>query len=224
MPHRRPVEISELRDGTVTAVRAQKRDPDRVAIHIDGEFAFGLAAELAVRAGLRKGLALSAAEQTALLSDEQRARARGAALELISYRPRTEAEIRRRLQQRGFDAAVVEEAVARMRELGYLDDEAYVRTFVAERLRTRGHGPARLRADLLRRGASPVLIDSALAEFVTREDLHAAALRHATGRWKRLTREADPQKRRKKLYDFLVRRGYDFEMIREVLEVLEREG
>jgi regulatory protein len=224
MPPRRPVEISELRDGTVTAVRAQKRDPDRVAIHIDGEFAFGLAAELAVRAGLRKGLALSAAEQTALLSDEQHARARSAALELISYRPRTESEVRRRLQQRGFGVEVVEGAISRMRELGYLDDESYVRAFVAERLRTRGHGPARLRADLLRRGASPALIDSALEAFVTRDDLQSAALRHATGRWTRLSREADPQKRRKKLYDFLARRGFDFDMIREVLETLEAEG
>jgi regulatory protein len=63
MPASRPNEPPNLQDGVVTAVRAQKRDPERVAVFIDGEFAFGLAADIAIREGLRKGMEVSAAAQ-----------------------------------------------------------------------------------------------------------------------------------------------------------------
>lgn len=212
-----------LKAGTVSAVQVQRRDAERVSVFIDGEFAFGLALDVAIRHGLRKGMALSVPQQEALLADEGAARARQAALDLIAHRPRTETEVRRALARKGHAEHHAAAAVDRMRELRYLDDEAYARTFVTERSASRGHGPARLRADLLRKGVPPPIIDRAIASGVDAEALREAALEVARRRWARLAKEPDPQKRRKRLSDFLARRGYDFDLIREISVLLDGE-
>jgi regulatory protein len=223
MPATRPVDMPELRAGTVTALETQQNDPERVSVFIDGQYAFGLAWDLAVQAGLRKGQHLSQQQQQALLEEEQRLRARRVALDYIAYRARTAEEVRRKLARKGFPEDAVEAAVARMAGLGYLDDEAYARTYVRSKLSGRGYGPERLRADLRRRGVAPAVVEAALAEMVEPDDLRETALQQGRQRWQRLASEADPAKRRKKLSDFLARRGYGFDLIREVAEVLERE-
>lgn len=215
---------TDLRDGTVTALQAQQHDPDRVSVFIDGRFAFGLMVDLVVKAGLRKGLALTAREQEALLEQEEGLRARRTALDYIAHRARTETEVRRRLARKGFSEGATEGAVARMEELGYLDDAAYARAYVSERLSGRGHGPERLRADLRRRGVAPRYIEAALEDLVEPDDLRENALRHGRQRWERLASEPDPFRRKKKLSDFLARRGYGYDLIREVVEELEREA
>lgn len=213
----------DLRPGTITRLVRQQRDAERVSVFIDGAFAFGLALDLAVRAGLRKGQRLGVAEQQALLDEEERLRAKAVALDYIAYKARTEAEVRRKLARKGFPEHVAEEAVARMRELGYLDDADYARAYAKGRIGGRGHGPQRIRADLRKRGVAPKTIDAALDDLVERDDLRESALEHGRKRWQRLRREDDPCKRRKKLADFLARRGFDFDLIREVTEVLEAE-
>jgi len=218
------VETPDLRAGTVTAVQTQQRDAERVSVFVDGAFAFGLALEVAVRAGVRKGVLLSVAEQEALLAEEEAFRARRAALDLIAHRAQTEGEIRRKLARKGFSEAAAEGAVERMRDLGYLDDEAYARAYVRGKHAGSGHGPQRLRADLLRRGVKPATIDAALAEEVADDALLETALEHGRRRWLRLASEPDPRKRQKRLSDFLARRGYGYDVIREVLEAVAREG
>lgn len=213
----------DLRPGTITRLAQQKRDAERVSVFIDGAFAFGLALDLAVRAGLRKGQRLDVAEQQALLDEEERLRAKAVALDYIAYQARTEAEVMRKLARKGFPEHVAEEAVERMRELGYLDDVAYARAYAKGRLDGRGHGPQRIRADLRKRGVAPKTIDATLDDLVERDDLRDSAMEHGRKRWRRLQREDDPYKRRKKLADFLARRGFDFDLIREVTEALEAE-
>ena len=211
-----------LRDGTITRVARQQRDPERVSVFIDDAFAFGLALDLAVEAGLRKGRALTVDEQAALLAKEQVHRARAAALDYLSYGARTTAEVRRKLRDRGFDEAAVEDALAKMQDYGYLDDAAYARAFARGRFAGRGYGPQRLRADLLRRGVAREAVDAALDALTEAEDLGEAARRHGRQRWRALAREADVRKRKQKTMDFLVRRGFSFDLAREVADELAR--
>ncbi|MEO0858799.1 MAG: RecX family transcriptional regulator, partial [Bacteroidota bacterium] len=82
----------------------------------------------------------------------------------------------------------------------------------------------RIRTDLMKRGLDRRVIDAALEEFAEPDDLYEAALRHGQKRWDRLASEPDARKRRKKTYDFLLRRGYGFDTARRVLETLERDG
>lgn len=208
------------RAGTVTRVAQQQRDPERVSVFIDGRFAFGIAYALAVEAGLRKGLYLSAEAQAELLERQRAFGARAAALDFLSHRARTTAEVRRALLRKGYDADVADDTVAALVAAGYLDDAAYAAAYVRGRFAGRGHGPARLRQDLAQRGVDRALIDAALAALEAEEDLAEAVRHHAERRWRALAAEPDPAKRARKTLDFLLRRGFAYDLAREALERL----
>lgn len=210
-----------LEPGSVTRLVAQKKNPNRVSVFIDEAFAFGVHVDLIVEFGLHKGQALTVAAQQRLVAADHGRAARGVAMGYLGYSSRTEHEVRQKLLRSEFSEAVAEDTVARLRELGYLDDAAYARSYVEARFRNRGYGPGRLRSDLLRRGVAAALIDAALAEMIDQDDVVEAARHHAEKRWPRLAAETDARKRRKKLSDYLVRRGFSYDIVRRVIDELE---
>ena len=150
------------RAGRITALRPTKRDPDRVAVDIDGSFAFAIPATLVADQRLEVGDALDGERVSALLSADQAARATEAALVFLGYRPRSEKEVRDRLRRGGYEQDAIDHTISQLHEWRYLDDADLDETGAAEALARRrlpsyaGDEPAatrrRLGAYLARRG------------------------------------------------------------------------
>ena len=104
-------------------------------------------------------------------------------LRLLAQRPYYRAELQRRLARLGHGEGPIAAALARLAELGYLDDGALTSTEVARLAGRKGFGPARIRAELARRGAPQEALDAALAGY--RGDEELAAVRDAAARWQR---------------------------------------
>ncbi len=207
--------------GTITKLVAQKKNPDRVSVFLDGAFAFGVHQDLVLEYGLHAGLHLDVKEQERLVAADRMLGAKARALHYLAYRPRTEHEVRQKLLRSDYAEDVVESVIARLHELRYLDDATYAHDYVRSRFASRGYGPRRLQTELRRRGVRPALIEAALDEFIGADDALDAARTHAAKRWPRLAKEEDPFKRRKKLTDFLLRRGFGYDTVRRVVEELE---
>ena len=204
--------------GTITKLAVQKKNKDRVSVFVDRAFAFGVHQDLVLQYELHKGRELSAREQQEIVTDDAVQVAKTAAFNYLSYRDRTEHEMREKLQEKGFSAPVIEEVVARLHELGYLDDAAYAERYARERFERKGYGPRRIRRELRRRGVGPHDIEDAAAAVFDRETALEKARGHAQKRLSRLARESDPWKRRKKLSDYLLRRGFEFDIVRQVVD------
>src|SRR5512144_204464 len=112
----------------ITAIEGQKRTPNRVNIHLDGEFAFGLARIVA--AWLRVGQELSDEKIEQLIAEDARERAFQQAMLFLSYRARSEAEIRKNLRKHEFAEAVIEETLERLRQARLADDDEFARAWV----------------------------------------------------------------------------------------------
>lgn len=207
--------------GTITRIAPQAKDPERVSIYIDDAFAFGVHQNILLEFELRTGRHLDTETQVEIMLAERRRAARSKALEYLSYKPRTAQEVHRKLIRSDFPDDIAEQAVARMQELGYVDDADYARRYAEQRFRSKGHGPRRIAYDLRRRGVARRHIDAALAALREDEDLMERARDLARKRWKRLAREEDPYKRRRKLSRYLQRRGYSFDVIRRITEELD---
>ncbi|MEZ4700601.1 MAG: regulatory protein RecX, partial [Rhodothermales bacterium] len=156
--------------------------------------------------------------------DDARLRARRFTIAYLARRARTEHEVRDALRQRDFAGEVVDHAIERLKSLNYLDDADYARRYVDSRVKAKGYGPMRLRRELQRRGVAAALIEAAIAPLEASNELEEQALAQARGRLNRLRREPDERKRRKKLSDFLLRRGFDFDTISPVVETVLREA
>lgn len=214
-----------LRPGTVTRTEGQQGDPDRISVFLDGEFVFGLPREVARKHDVREGRALSVEEQRRLIAEDAAHRARSAALGYLSHKARTAEEVRRNLRKKDYGESAIEDTVAWLREREYVDDAAYAERYARQRFEHKGYGPRRIRRELKRRGVASRHIEEALGDVVERDEALEHARSHAQKRLSRLERESDPWKRRKKLSDYLLRRGFTYEMAHEVVrEVVEQEG
>jgi len=110
------------------------------------------------------------------------------AVRLLAARPHFRAEMEAKLAQRGYPEEEIAAALDRLTAEGYLDDVRAARDFVAHRLEQKSEGRLRLKAELIRRGASEEAVAAALAE-VPEDDLEAA--REAAATWAR-SHKPDP--------------------------------
>ncbi|MBI5958062.1 MAG: RecX family transcriptional regulator [Chloroflexi bacterium] len=200
----------------ITALEIQAHDHERVSVYLDGEFAFGLSALEAVK--LHKGQELSEAEIAALQESDEVARAFDQVVNLLARRPYSTAEIRRHLANKHLAAPTIEEVLDRLIHLGYADDQAFASYWVENRERFRPRGPRALRYELRQKGITDDLIETTLSEF----DAHDAAYRAAQEQVRRLHHISQPDFRQK-IGAFLVRRGFEYDIVRAVIDQLIHE-
>ena len=201
----------------VTAIEKQRRK-NRLNLFLDGRFALGLSTDVAAQVSLRVGDEVDGDRLRALREAEARADAMSAALRLLSYRPRSETELRHRLARRGVPPALIDSTIQRLRELGLVDDAAFARAWVESRERTSPRGQRLLRQELRAKGVN----SDASRELVEGVDDAEAALRASARRAASLS--GLPQEEfRRRLGDFLRRRGFDYETIRLTVERRWRE-
>ncbi len=201
----------------VTAIEKQRRKK-RINLFLDGRFALGLSMDVAAQAGLRLGDELDGETLQTLREAEARAVAMNAALRLLSYRHRSETELRQRLARRGAPPALVASTIERLRELGLVDDAAFARTWVENREHASPRGRHLLRQELRAKGVN----SDALGAVIEGVDEADAALR-ASARRAASLRGLPPAEFRHRLGDFLRRRGFDYETIRVTVERRWRE-
>ena len=202
---------SEKMGGKVTSLEPQKRSSDRMNVYIDGEFAFGLAVALAM--DLYVGTELSDEEIATLKLDDEVERARDKALNYLSYRPRSAREVRDYLAQKEISAAAIEETLERLRRVDLIDDEAFARYWVKNRLKFRPKGRRALSYELRQKGVDARTIDQSLADYDEAAAIEKAAASHA-----RRLNHLPPDVFKRRLYGRLARRGFSYDLIRDILD------
>jgi regulatory protein len=210
-----------LQAGTITKLVVQQKQPHRVTVFLDRLCVLEVSQTLVLEYGLRVGRRLSVEEQERIGAAERLLTAKATALQYMAYRPRTAHEVRQRLRRGGYEAAVVAQVMEHLHARRALDDAAYAHAYLKARRDTRRDGPQRIRHKLRQRGVCRAFIDEAMQQDLTEADVLAAARTQAAKYWPRLSREADPAKRRKKLGDFLRRRGFPFATVQQVVKELE---
>lgn len=149
-----------------------------------------------------------------LLGDTERAEARERGLRLLEYRDRSASELRSRLRDDGYPAAIASETVARFVEIGLVDDSRFAALFVRSRA-AQGHGSRRIARELGRRGIDETLAQSALESELPNSELERAV---ATLRG----RAPADRKARERLIRRLVARGFDFGTAIRAVDEVER--
>ncbi len=87
---------------------------------------------------------------------------KNSAIKLLTFRDRTEKELRDRLTEKGFEEGEIEETLELLKGYGYIDDERYAKKFVSDGINVRGHGPGRIKIELLKKGVDREIIEAAL--------------------------------------------------------------
>ncbi len=197
----------------ITAIKAQKKNSNRVNIYLDGEYAFGL--DRVVAAWLSVGQELEENKITELQAADTRERAYQQALLFLSYRARSEKEIRQNLNKHEIPEAVIEGTIERLRQAGFANDKQFARAWVENRSLFRPRGRRALRMELRQKGVDDSIIESEL------EQVDDDTLAYAAGQKKaRKLKGLEWFEFRKKLAAFLARRGFSYATIEPMIHQL----
>ena len=194
----------------ITALVVQKKNPNRVNIYLDGEFAFGLARIVA--AWLSTGQELSEEKIEQLQAEDARERAFQQAMLFLSYRARSESEIRQNLRKHEIPEAVIEQTLDRLRQDGLANDKQFARAWVENRTVFRPRSRRLMAMELRQKGLNEEAVSSAVQSVDDEALAYEAAQKRAT-RFKDL----EWSEFRKKLSDFLARRGFSYAVIAPVV-------
>lgn len=198
----------------ITALKRQKR-VGRVNVFLDDQFWLGVSEETLIRLGLYVGQELDSDEASSISAEAGAGKLWDTALRFLSYRPRSEREVRDKLG--GLDASEkeIDSILTRLRSLGLVDDQAFAETYLRDRDAVRPYGPDRLRQELRRKGVAGEMIESVLSERDGEGELEQA--RHLARRDPLWSRRGEREVQAK-LYAKLRRRGFRSGVIREALQ------
>ena len=196
----------------ITKIERQKRLRQRVSLFIDGEFAFGISEETALKCGLAPGMELTPALREEIESVDAFSAAKSAAERFFSYRNRSEREFRIKLAQKGFAGNVIDVTISTLKDLRMIDDSAFAEMFVRDRMQLRPKGRSVLRRELAAKGIAEDIIDTVLARFID-DECEAEQIHDLIVKFLRKNKSLPDDVKRRRLIGFLQRRGFSFSRV-----------
>lgn len=197
--------------GRITALQVDSKKK-RVNVFIDNSPSFDIDRDVASRAGLQVGQSLSADQIEELTQTDIFHNCFEAALHYLSYRPRSEAELRRRLYRGGFGDDVVNKVVARLKERKLVDDMVFAQFWKDNRQSFSPRSRRLIELELRQKGVA-----SETAGEVTRGLDDEASAYEVGLRKSRHLPTSDYDEFRRRLFGHLRRRGFDYEVIDQVV-------
>lgn len=205
----------------ITNIEPQ-RNKKRVNIYVDDLFSIGIDLELKYKHKLEIGMEVDDNFIQEVLKAEEQNKVINHALNLLSFRQRSEKEIYTALKRKDYEDFYIEKAIDYCRDQKYLDDRAFAKAFIRDKLNINKLGEQRIKYELIKKGVSQEIIDDVLILDV--DDQYEAAFKLAE---KKLPsyRNDDRNAVYRKLSGFLQRKGYSFEIVSKIMkEILKDFG
>jgi len=204
----------------ITAISPQKKKSDRFNVFLDEKFAFGIEGETLLGHNLKVGKILSEEEISKIIKKEQGTKLLDLATNFLSYRPRSEKEVRDYLIKKistrenikfseARESPLIDQVISKLKKYKYLDDLEFAKWHVAARTGLRPKGRTIIKLELKKKGISQEIIDQIPA--VDETILAKIAIEKKIPRWQNLP----SLEYKKKFYQYLASRGFDYDTIKE---------
>jgi len=199
--------------GKVTAIRTGKSRGRRVNLFLDGSYVFSLESEVALKENLRVGQELSQDQIEALARVDGQQRCLNTAVHYLSYRPRSEAELRKRLSQRDFDHDNIEAVLKLLKQQALVDDVAFAQFWRDNRQSFRPRSRWLTKLELRQKGVAEDIIEQVVATIDDEDSAYRAAMSKL-----RSLPQTDYQNFRHRLGEYLKRRGFSYGVINHTVK------
>lgn len=197
----------------ITSIKPQKNQK-RFNIYLDGKFVLALSAEALTKAGLKIDQEISEEDIKRLRYKDIKEKLYNKVLRFLSYRPRSEKEIRDYSKKKSQETKIIEEIIKKLKKQGLVDDRAFATWWVEQRSRFRPKGRYLIRSELFKKGVKEEIISSSLFSEKEEIDLAKKAARKKIKSYKNL----EPLEMRDKMVAFLARRGFNWKIIKKAID------
>lgn len=198
----------------ITATEKNKKYKDRLSVYIDGKFSFTISEDDFISMNLYENPVLTEEKIDYIKNTLNFREAKALAVRYLSWKLRTEQEVRVKLRDEGYDGACVEQVIEELKSIGYINNKLYAQKYVFDRSKLKPRSKRLMRQELKSKGipddiADEVLDDWKIEDHVVAENL----LKRKFGKY-----DLSDDKIRQKAYMFLLHRGFSHDTIAEALQ------
>ncbi len=208
----------------ITDLTPQKNNPKRFNLFLDGKFALGLDVQTVVEQKLKIGKILTDDEWNKLKEKIEELTIFDQALNFLSYRPRSEKEVRDHFKKKKIVGDHVDRAIVKLKRLNFLDDEKFSLWWIEQRNNFRPKGKRALEIELLQKGVEREIVKRVLEEKNNTQAEKDTCL--VLGR-KWLTKKQvnlDLPEQKERLFRYLASRGFDFDEVAQAIDTLRKKA
>ena len=197
--------------------RIVKKGLGNVLILFDDSATLILSIEIFLKSGLKKNDEISENRFSALIHENKKFHLKQRAFRLLGRRQHSALELKQKLSQKNREPKLINEILNELITGGYLDDKKFASVFAEEKLRTKYWGDKKLKSELIKKGIDAGTITEVLNQHITSENKLQSAELLAVKKLDQLKhRKFDLQTLRKKIAAYLMTKGYDYDVIKEV--------
>jgi regulatory protein len=209
-------------DNRISALSIQKNNPGRINVFINGSFSF--AVSRLIGAWLQVGQNISEQKIAEMTSADEIERAFQSAIHFLSYRNRSEAEVRQNLEKKGFSELVIIETMDKLKAKGMVDDTNFAHDWVENRVAIKPRGRRLLEFELKQKKVDPEVIHQVLESLPDELTLAVQSIQKKMHHFE----DAEKDTFIKKLTSYLLRKGFNYEIVKEAInrsleEMLEKQ-
>ena len=212
-------EAARLLPAPISGIQPQKKNPFRFSVFVEEQFLIGVSDSTLTKCNLNKGVVI-----TPLLFKEIQDYENGWAikeyfLRLLGRRDHARNELRTKGLKKGFPSESIEVILDELVEKKYIDNSAFAMKFAHDKFGFNQWGVNKIRAELFKKGVSEKDIQAALSGIDDRDRIDSMT-RVVEKNKRKFQRVEDELKRKKKIFDFLLRKGYESNNIMQQMEKL----
>lgn len=197
----------------ITKIEKQKNNLKRYSVFIDDEFAFGIDEVDLLYYKLSENTQIDETKYNFILENVIYNKAKNKAVKYISYQPRTEKEITEKLKECEYSDNIICRVIETMKKYNYINDKEYAKNFLTSKLNLKGYGIFKISFDLKQKGISDDIINDIIENTELNENKRALEVLEKKLRGKKIS----DYKEKQKLYNFLLRRGFSYDVIKEAV-------
>jgi len=201
-------------------LRIVKKGNNDVIVHFDDEQILILALEVFLKSGLKKADKISEGRFSLLIEQNKLFHIKQRAFRLLGRRQHSTSELKRKLWNKDYDSKLIDEVIEDLNKKGFLDDEEFIREFVADKSKIKSWSTKRIRSELIKKGIALKLIYESLIDQpkeIEQENLLTLAQKKYDQLRKR---NLEPKELKMKLTSFLILKGFEYDLVREVYDEL----
>lgn len=203
----------------ITDIQQQKKNHSRYSIYIDGAYAFGISEDVLMRhrKSLEIGKEIESSFINEVLTAEEVQKVFDSAVNLLSFRSRSEKELRTRLKQKDYEENWIDQAIEKLKYYGYINDESFARMLARDKQNIKKLGSRGVKEELRQKGIDKETIEEVLDEVFDRQKELEQAIELCEKKFRTLGEKDPLPKRKQKVFQLLIRKGYTFEVANKAI-------
>ncbi len=203
-----PVEPNQQLPARITSISVQKKNKERYSIYVEEGFLVGVSESTLIDLKLAKGIEVTPDLFRRIQREEGRFAVKSYLMKLLARRDHARKELLTKAKKKDYPEEVVQNILDELQEKGYINEESFAEKFTADKFNLNQWGPSKIKAHLYKKGVSKHIIEKSISNYFEDLELKETYKNLVLKRKRRFLKEENLLKRKKKIFDYLNRKGF----------------